>query len=175
MSDSLNNDLAKISEWGLANRVDFNASKTQGCLLTHKRTPDLSPKPNISGVDIDDAGSIEILGMNIQNDLRWNSHIFNVAKDASKCLGFLKRCKKYFSAADLKNIYTTFIRPKMEYNSHIWAGASRISLELLDRVQRRAIKLIGDSGISSSIDSLGHRRNVGCVALFYRYFTSCRQ
>ena len=58
----------------------------------------------------------------------------------------------------------------MEYNSHIWAGAPKTSLELLDRVQRRAMVLIGDSRVSSSIVSLEHRRNVGCVTLFYRYF-----
>ena len=58
----------------------------------------------------------------------------------------------------------------MEYNSHVWAGAPKSILGLLDRVQERAKKLIGDSRVSNSIDSLEHRRSVGCVTLFYRYF-----
>lgn len=33
-----------------------------------------------------------------------------------------------------------------------------------------AKKLIGDSKVSISISALDHRRNVGCVSLFYRYF-----
>ena len=56
----------------------------------------------------------------------------------------------------------------MEYNSHIWAGAPKSSLELLDRVQRMV--MIGDSSVSNPVVSLEHRRNVGCVSLFYRYF-----
>ncbi|XP_059223266.1 uncharacterized protein LOC131997033 [Stomoxys calcitrans] len=58
----------------------------------------------------------------------------------------------------------------MEYISHAWAEASKSALELLDRVQRRALVLIGDDRVSSSMVSPDHRSNVGCVTLFYRYF-----
>lgn len=39
-------------------------------------------------------------------------------------------------------------------------------MELLDRVQSRAMKLIGDVDIVSSIDSPEHLRHVRCVTLF---------
>ncbi|XP_065365379.1 uncharacterized protein LOC135958403 [Calliphora vicina] len=58
----------------------------------------------------------------------------------------------------------------MEYNSHVWAGALKYFLELLERVQESAKVLNDHSRVSSSIDSLEHRRNVGCVSLFYRYY-----
>ena len=38
MDDTLNSDLVKSEEWGRVNRVEFNARKTQCCLLSHKRT-----------------------------------------------------------------------------------------------------------------------------------------
>ena len=64
----------------------------------------------------------------------------------------------------------------MEYNSHVWAGASRSVLKLLDRVQERAKVLINDNRVSNCIDSLEHRRNVACVSLFYRYYNGrCSQ
>jgi len=49
----------------------------------------------------------------------------------------------------------------MEYNSHIWAGASTTTLEYLDRVQDRAIRLIDDENISASLAPL-------CI--LYKYF-----
>lgn len=171
MNDTLNDDLKLIEEWGQANRVDFNARKTQCCLLSHKRATDSStPSLSMGGVVIAESDALDVLGISVQRDLRWNNHVFDVAKEAGKCLGFLKRCKKYFTPADLRTIYTTYIRPKMEYNSHLWAGAPQTLLELLDRIQKRAIMLIDDGRVSNSIDSLKHRRDVGCVALFYRYF-----
>ena len=145
MNDSLNHDLQVINEWGKANRVEFNARKTQCCMISHKHTEDLTlPSISIGGVDIDETEALDILGMKIQCDVRWNKHIFNVSKEAFKCLGFLRRCKKYFTPSDLLNIYTTYIRPKMEYNSHIWAGAPKSILELLHRMQRRSSSLIND-------------------------------
>ena len=98
-----------------------------------------------------------------------HSYIFG-CKECSQKPWFLKRCKKYFTPSDLCNIYVSYIRPKMEYNSHIWAGASSVSLQLLDRIQNRVKKLIGDPQVAETLDPLELRRNVGCLSLFYRYF-----
>lgn len=171
MNVMLNHDLHLISEWGRENRVEFNARKTQCCRISHKHTDDSTlPTISMGGLDVGESEALDVLGLKIQCDIRWNKHIFNVSKEAFKCLGFLKRCKRFFTPPDLLNIYTTYIRPKMEFNSHIWSGAPASTLELLDRVQKRALKLIGDSSVSSTVVSLEHRRNVGCVSLFYRYF-----
>ena len=170
MDDSLNNDLIDIVRWGRLNRVEFNANKTQCCLLSHKRISFLGQGVSMCDVNITQSDTLAVLGISIRSDLRWDDHIFGIAKEAAKCLGFLKRCKKYFTPTDLRTIYITYIRPKMEYNSHLWAGASKSSLSCLDKVQGRAVKLIGDNCVSSTITSLSHRRNVGCVVLFYRYF-----
>ena len=58
--------------------------------------------------------TLDILGTWIRSDLRWDDHIFNVSKEAAKRLGFLKQCKKYFTPSDLRTIYVSYIRPKME-------------------------------------------------------------
>jgi hypothetical protein len=110
------------------------------------------------------------LGTKLSQNLVFNEHVFSKAKDAAKCLGFLRRCKIYFSSADLLKIYKAYIRPKMENNSSIWAGACPTSLKFLDSVQKRAIRLINDETITSSLAPLGHRRNIGALSLFYRYF-----
>ena len=99
--------------------------------------------------------TLDVLGTSIRSDLRWDDHVFNVSKEAAQCLGFLKRCKKYFGPTDLRTIYVTYIRKKMEYISHLWAGASKCAL---------------DDKVASSITSQGHRRNVSCIVLFYKYY-----
>ena len=53
----------------------------------------------------------------------------------------------------------------MEYNSHVWAGASKSILKLLDHIQKRANVLINGNKVSNSINSLEHLRNVACVSL----------
>ena len=101
------------------------------------------------------SSALDVLGMRISCDARWNDHIFRVTKEAFKCLGFWKRCRKYFTPSDLLAVYRSFIRPRMEYNSHIWAGASRCLLMT----------------ISNSIDSLERCRN---MAYQYQYYSGRR-
>ena len=81
--------------------------------------------------------TLDVQGTSIRSDHRWDDHVFNVSKEAAKCLGFLKQCKKYFTSTDLRTIYVTYIRPKMEYNSHLWAGASKCALSwIVYKVER---------------------------------------
>ena len=49
--------------------------------------------------------------------------------------------------------YLCYIKPKMEYNSHLWGGAFKSALDFVDRMQSRALKLIGNDGVASSITS----------------------
>lgn len=169
MVGSLNGDLVMIDKWGVDNRVTFNARKTQTCLLSHRNHQDPIDL-TMSGSVLTGSSNMDILGVSMNSKVLWGDHIVGVARDASRRLGFLRRCKKYFSPQNLVVIYKAYIRPRLEYNSHLWAGAPSSYLMLIDRIQRRAIRLIGDSRITNKLDSLEHRRNVGALTLFYRYF-----
>ena len=114
----------------------------------------------MGGMAIVKSETLDVLGTSIRFDLRWDDHVFNVSNEAAKCLGFLKRCKKYFTPSDRRTMYVAYIRPKMEYNSNLWAGASKSALDYVHRIQSQALKLIGDDRVASSITSLGHRRNI---------------
>ena len=80
MNDLLNNDLQKIIEWGSCNRVEFNPTKTQSCLLTHKRVAGPQLRTRVAGVDVPQSDSLDILDMQLQGNLKWNQHIFVIAK-----------------------------------------------------------------------------------------------
>ena len=56
----------------------------------------------------------------------------------------------------------------MEHCCHAWAGAS-CYLELLNKLQKRICRTTGPS-LAASLDPLAHRRNVGSLSLFYRYY-----
>jgi hypothetical protein len=168
---SINDDLSKISDWGNKNRVDFNASKTQSCLISRKPdAPSFDLQIQFHGEDVERSPNINLLGSTLTQKLLWGDQVFSKAKKAAQMLGFLNRCRSYFSSTDLLKIYKAYIRSKMEDNSHIWAGAPSSILKYLDKVQKRAIRLINDESITSSLAPLGHRRNIGALTLLYRYF-----
>nr|CAH7769578.1 unnamed protein product [Callosobruchus chinensis] len=75
-----------------------------------------------------------------------------------KKLGYLLRARKYFSPFNLLTLYKVQIRPSLEYCSHIWGAAAPTTLSILDSVQRRAIRLIGDPDLTCHLQPLSHRR-----------------
>ena len=122
MSSTINSDLQSISEWGTRNLAKFNTSKTQLLTISLSNTP--SDYPIIfEDSEISPINSINILGLKISSSLSWRDHIAQIAKSASKNLGVLFRCKQYFNAAQLFKLYTGFIRPCLEYCSHIWGSS----------------------------------------------------
>nr|CAH7762924.1 unnamed protein product [Callosobruchus chinensis] len=99
----------------------------------------------------------------------WHEHVSSIATAARKKLGYLFRARKYFSPSNLLTLYKAQIRPSLEYCSHIWGAAAPTTLSILNAVQRRAIRLIGDPALTCNLQPLFHRRAVGDLLLFYRY------
>ena len=158
--------MQSIFEWGTRNLVKFNTSKTQLLTISLSNTP--SNYPIIfEDSEIPPLNSINILGLQISSSLSWRDHIVQIAKSASKKLGVLFRCKQYFNAAQLFKLYTGFIRPCLEYCFHIW-GSSPYTF--LDRIESKAIRLICDPSLTSTLDLLSLRRKVASLPLFYRYY-----
>nr|CAH7718326.1 unnamed protein product [Callosobruchus chinensis] len=67
---------------------------------------------------------------------------------------------KYFSPSNLLTLYKAQIRPSLEYCSHIWGAAAPTTLSILDAVQSRAIRLIGDPASTCHLRPFSHRRGV---------------
>ena len=78
---------------------------------------------------------------------------------------FLRRSNQYLDADNLGLLYKAVIRSLLEYNSHIWAGATPASTMFVDRIQKKAFKVINSNLVTDSIDSLEHRRTVWALSL----------
>ena len=87
MSSTINSDFKSISEWGARNLVKCNTSKTQLLTISLSNTP--SNYPIIfEDSEIPPLNSINILGLQKSSSLSWRDHVVQIAKSASKKLGF---------------------------------------------------------------------------------------
>ena len=115
----------------------------------------------MNGDELDTSASFTQLGLFLSSNLTWKTHIHSLAKHASKKLGFLARARGFFSSSHLLSIYKSQICPSLEYCSHVWGGAPKSTLCLLDKVQSKAIRLINNPNLAKSLQPLSHRRLVG--------------
>ena len=67
--------------------------------------------------------SYKLLGLWLDDDLKWNTNTEYITKKASKRLYLLKILKKYGAPQqDLLIFYSTVIRSTLEYGSQVWHG-----------------------------------------------------
>ena len=144
--------------------------KRQSRLSYHVNITKISPPVFMNGHKLEILSSITQLGLSISSNRTWKPHFNSIAKHASQKLGFLSRARGYFSPSQLLTIYKSQIRPSLEYCSHFWGGAPKSSLQFLDRVHSKAIRLINNPNLTNSLQSLSHRCLVADLSIFYRYF-----
>ena len=128
------------------------------------------PPHFINGHEQDISSSSTQHALSISSNLTWKTYINSITGHGSQKLGFFSRARGYFSLSQLLTTYKSQNRPSLEYCSHVWGGAPKSSLHLLDRVQSEAISLLYDPVLTSSLHSLSHFRFVADLSIFYRYF-----
>ena len=75
-----------------------------------------------------------MLGLTFSSKLDWGSHIFSIAKTASKKIEALIRSMKFVSLEVALYLYKSTMRPWVEYCCHVWVGAPTCYFELLDKI-----------------------------------------
>ena len=91
------------------------------------------------------------LGVTFDKHLFYGPHLQRIALRAAQRIGFLRKSFKVLDTHGRFAAYKGFVRPMLEYCPLVWAGAAPHHLSRLDKIQKRALSLIGP-GVS--VDSL---------------------
>ena len=82
------------------------------------------------------------LGVHITDDLKQYKHVAETVKKANKILGMIKRTITCKNTQNIMSYYKTLVRPILDYSSGIWNPYHKKDIEKLEKVQRRATKII---------------------------------
>ena len=109
--------------------------------------------------------SVRYLGVQINSDLSWSTHITNLCIKARRFIGLLYR--RFYKNADtqtLLQLYKTFIRPELEYCSIVWDPYLAKDIEVLEKVQRFGLRVCLKKWDLSIKCSLVGRQKISCKA-----------
>ena len=164
-SSNLQQAVDAVAAWGSPGRSNSNRQSPK-----HYRSPITNPPIALASIyfnniSVAEEDEIKLLGVTFDRQLSFRSHFRNVSSKANQRLHFFKKVAPLLNGPGKLAVYKGFVHPTTEYNCLVWMGASDTSLRQLDRVQRRALHLIGPG---TYLPRLSHRRAVDSLCYIYK-------
>ena len=107
INEALNWDLDLVNSWLISNKLALNTTKTEFMLIGSRqilRTLPRAPNLCLDGVPIDQVSSAKSLGVYIDENLSWNTHIDQLSKKISSRIGALKRIRSFVPPVTLHSV-----------------------------------------------------------------------
>ena len=150
-NDMLQEDISNLVNWSKKWQLPFNLEK---CKLVQYGRNIMDHAYCIDGKEIENVQSEKDLGVTFDTSLRFTSHIANITKKANSRLGMIKRSFSNLSKEIVIPLYKSLVRPIVEYGSSIWNPMLKSDVQEIEKIQRRATKLISNISHLSYPDRL---------------------
>ena len=106
------------------------------------------------------------LGILFTPNLKFRDHINKITRKANSVVGIIRRSFSCLDKVMFRTLYVSLVRPHLEYASQIWSPHLIGDIQALEKVQRRATKLVpelkyldyGDRLSALNLPSLLYRR-----------------
>ena len=141
--------------------IKINYDKTT-CMIvgTQQRTKNILPlNICIDGNKINDVKKQKLLGIYIDENLRWTDHIDHLCANISSKISLSRQLSTYIPTEAQKMFYQGYILPLIDYGSCTWGTTSKSNIERLSRLQKRAARIIlnvpYDTASSDMFNALG--------------------
>ena len=136
--EKLNRDLTRLADWATQWLVTFNASKTVYMVISKKTNRVNYPSLKLSDTTLKEVSNFKHLGLTLTNTMSWNEHIKTITCKANKRITVLKRIQRLVPRHVLETLFTSMIRPVLEYGDVIFDCCTLEQEKLIEKVQRDA-------------------------------------
>ena len=116
--------------------------------------------------------SVKLLGVSIDNKLKFDKHILNIVKKADSKLSILSRLTKFITFQKKRTLYKAFAQSQFKYCPLNWMCCGRKTNYKINRLQEQVLRLIYDDHISSFEELLSkdgtftiHEQNIQNLAI----------
>lgn len=132
----LQSDLDAILQWCRCNSMTLNANKCFHIKFTRKRKQ-LATEYKLDGTALAEVNEIRDLGVIVDSQLKFTSHINKSVTKAAQMLGFLKRNSGGFRRQRTKILlYQTLVRSHLEFASVVWNPYYAVHSQRVESIQR---------------------------------------
>ena len=143
-TETLQQDLITLGHWSSDWLLKFNAEK---CKIMHCGSGNPKVDYVMTGTDgvarvLQETAAEKDLGVHITNTLKPTFHCQKAANKATSALRLLRLSFDRIDCHNFKTLYTVYVRPHLDYCSQAVGPYMVQDFDLLEKVQRRATKLV---------------------------------
>ena len=161
-----------LETWSLSNNMKLNPKKCIVMTISFMRQP-IQQTFHIDTTPLNAASIVKVLGIHIQQNLKWDTHVNEMVKKCNRRLFMLRTLKRFnLPLCDLITIYTGYVRPILEYCAPVFhSSLTKKQTNDIERIQKRACKIIlgfnystyENALVTCNITSLKERREKLCL------------
>lgn len=162
----LQRDIHAVVEWSSQWQLPFNTSK---CSVLHVGHSNPGFTYTMAGSIISESDAEKDLGVWTDCDLKFHEQAATAVSRASRVLAMVRKSFTAINITSLPLLYKSLVRPILEYGNITWGPFNRRDQQAVERVQRRATRLVPtlrnlgyvDRLRALDLPSLYHRRRRG--------------
>jgi len=138
--NSLQSDLNSLNDWIKKWLLKLNIIKCK--VVTYSMNDIINSNYYLDNVELEKLSSIKDLGVTFDSKLKFNLHIIDKVNKAYSMLGIIRRNFKYLNQDAFIMLYKSMVRSHLEYANSVWSPFKVGDILTLEKVQKRATKLI---------------------------------
>ena len=151
LTEIINADMLKISEWFKANKLTVNPSKSNIIFISSKLNQlPVTIETYLNNTLIPQTATANYLGITIGADLKFNNHIILLEHKISRTIGIFSKLRHFLPQSALLKIYCALIHSQLTYGLPIWDSSSPSYINELKSLQNKAVKTIGGGSLLES-------------------------
>lgn len=111
-------------------------------IIYHDRSCNNSGLCSTRCLKIEDVPNIKYLGIHVDKNLNFSSHISSVVKSMAPIISKFYRLRKFCSKSNLRMLYYALVESRLQYGIVCWGGVYNSRLNSLRRAQKHIVKII---------------------------------
>ena len=135
----LQDDIDKLVRWSEKWQILFNFGK---CKCLHTGPGNTGMNYAMGGTILSKTVKKKYLGVTMNANLKVSGQCRIAASKGNQVLGLIRRSITYKEKSLIVPLYKAMVRPHLEYCIQAWSPYLRKDIDMLEKIQRRATKLI---------------------------------
>ena len=179
-ADYLQKNLTALEKWEREWQMSFHPEKCTVIRMHATKNNVIKTTYTLHNQVLQTTDSSKYLRVTLSDDLTWQKHVDITTSKANRTLGFIHRNLGHCSKQVKVTVYTTMVRPTLEYSSPVWDSKLPRLCQKLENVQRMAARFVHSAYtdrtpgcVTKMVQDLGwesleHRRYISRLMMIFK-------